>query len=186
MALRDAPLTSGTRVPGSIVSALETSGALEAMADKAHKQDVAHAARTRSAREQARTQDQANAVEEESSSDRAPDKSATAPGQLAVDDRGNISWEWSDDPELQADDLLGKTARLRALAPGDLSIENEEFDSASVSRDPVPVRKKPPGYNPYDSGEPTKQRWKKKRDLREFSKWVALRKRFKNESGGKP
>jgi hypothetical protein len=156
------------------------------MADKAHKQDVAHAARTRSAREQTRTQDQADAVEDGPSSQRAPDESSTAPGQLSVDDRGNVSWEWADDPEFQADGVLGKTARLHALAPGHLSIENEEFDSASVSRDPVPVRKKPPGYNPYDSGEPTKQSWKKKRDLREFSKWVALRKRIKNESGGKP
>lgn len=153
------------------------------MADKAHKQDVAHAARTRSAREQNRTQDQAN-VEDDPSSHGAPDESATAPGQLAVDDRGNVSWEWADDPDLQADDPLGKTARLHALAPGHLSIENEEFDFA-VSRDPIPVRKKPPGYNPYDSGEPNKRSWKKKRDLREFSKWVALRKRLKNESGGK-
>jgi hypothetical protein len=156
------------------------------MADKAHKQDVAQAGSTRSAREQSgRTQARDNALEDDPSSHAEPGESATTPGQLAVDDRGNVSWEWADDPELQADDLLGKTARLHALAPGHLSIENEEFDFA-VGRDPIPVRKKPPGYNPYDNGEPTRQSWKKKRDLREFSKWVALRKRIKNESGGKP
>jgi len=156
------------------------------MAEKARKQDVAHAARTRSAREQTRTQEPDNAVENDPSSHSAPDESATAPGQLGLDDRGNISWEWSDDPELHADGLLGKTARLRALAPGHLSVTDEDLDFATVDRDPIPVRKKSPGYNPYDRGEPTKQQWKKKRDLREFSKWVALRKRFKNESGGKP
>ena len=155
------------------------------MADKAHKQDVAHAARTRSARDQtSRTPDRDNHVVENPSSE-APDDSA-GPGQLAVDDRGNVSWEWSNDPDLQADDLLGKTARLRALAPEHLSIESEELDFASVKRDPIPVRKKAPGYNPYESGEPSKRSWKKKRDLREFSKWISLKKRLKNESGGKP
>jgi hypothetical protein len=153
------------------------------MANKARKQDVTHAARTPLTREESgRTQDHANAVESDPSSQASSD----AAGQLAVDDRGNISWEWSDDPELQADDLLGKTARLRALAPGHLSLAEETGEFATVKKDPIPVRKKPPGYDPYDSGEPNKRSWKKKRDLREFSKWISLKKRLKNDPGGKP
>jgi hypothetical protein len=108
----------------------------------------------------------------------------SAPGQLARDERGNITWEWSDDPELQADDILGGTARLRALAPKNLSIEDTRDDLATVKSDPVPTRKTPKsGYNPYDSGEPTKQTWKKKRDLRELDKWIALKKRMRDKSG---
>jgi hypothetical protein len=153
------------------------------MADKAHKQDVAGVARTRSLREKStRTNDQP--VDRDSAGQTCPDDSAA--GQLAEDDRGNISWEWSDDPELRADDLLGKTGGVRALAPGHLSLAEETGEFATVKKDPIPVRKKAPGYNPYDSGEPTKRSWKKKRDLREFGKWVALKKRLKNDSGGKP
>ena len=64
-----------------------------------------------------------------------------------------------------------------------LAVEDEN-DLAAVSRDPIPTRKTPKsGYNPYDSGEPTKQTWKKKRDLRELNKWIALKKRMENKSG---
>jgi hypothetical protein len=107
-------------------------------------------------------------------------------GQLALDDRGNISWEWSDDPQLKADDLLGKDARLRALAPRDLVVEDDKADFGLMSSDPVATPRKPQsGYNPYNSGEPTKQSWKKKRDLREFSKWIALKKRMRDTPGAK-
>jgi hypothetical protein len=111
-----------------------------------------------------------------------PEPADAVPGQLAVDDRGNISWEWTDDPELQADDLLGNTARLRALAPKHLKLSDEEPEA--VARSPVPVRKTPQsGYNPYESGEPTKSSWKKKRDLRQLSEWIALKKRMGRKSG---
>jgi hypothetical protein len=154
------------------------------MAEKARRQDKDDAAPTRSAREQStRKPDQADPFENAPLSQGAEDEPASGPGQLAVDDRGNISWEWADDPELQGDDLVSRTARLRALAPGHLSVVDEELDCAAVDRDPIPVRKKPPGYNPYENGEPTKKTWKKKRDLREFSKWISLKKRLKSEPG---
>ena len=153
------------------------------MAEKARRQDVNDAARTRSVREQsARKPDPVEPFGNEPARQDAEDDPVAGPGQLAVDDRGNISWEWADDPELKANDLVGRTARLRALAPGNLSIESEELDFA-VGRDPVPVRKKVPGYNPYENGEPTKKTWKKKRDLREFSKWISLKKRMKDDTG---
>jgi hypothetical protein len=115
-------------------------------------------------------------------SDRAKPASPDAiPGQLAVDDRGNIGWEWAGDPELLADDAIGSTARLRALAPKNLKLEDE--DSQAVVKDPIPVRKTPQsGYNPYESGEPTKRSWKKKRDLRQLGEWIALKKRMRRES----
>jgi hypothetical protein len=116
-----------------------------------------------------------------------PDSTHGDAGQLTLDDRGNVGWEWADDPELRADDMAGNTARLRALAPRDLELADE--DIAAVNRDlaaqkgkPIPVRKaQGTGYNPYDSGEPTKQSWKKKRDLRRLSKWVELKKRMRNK-----
>ena len=111
-----------------------------------------------------------------------PDGTLAVPGQLTRDDRGNISWEWSEDPELNADGVLGTTARIHALAPKGLTLE-EEYD-ASLGREPIPVRKSPKGgYDPYDNGEPKKNSWKKKRDLRQLSAWLALKKRLRDRGG---
>ncbi len=108
-----------------------------------------------------------------------PGAAAAVPGQLTRDDRGNISWEWSEDPDLNADGVLGTTARIRALAPKGLKLEEE--DNASLGPEPVPVRKSPPGaYDPYDNGEPKKNSWRKKRDLRQLSDWLALKKRLRD------
>ena len=149
------------------------------MAEKPRIKDAGTATRSRSSRDQGQSQP--------SDADPAADAHVggtdAVPGQLAHDDRGNVTWEWSDNPDLQADDILGGTARLRALLPKNLAIEDEN-DLAAVSRDPIPTRKTPKsGYNPYDSGEPTKQTWKKKRDLRELNKWIALKKRMEDKSG---
>ena len=149
--------------------------------------------------EKTRTQDAGRAVHTQPTQDQEPaqpDKSGRGsrqdlvaadpvPGQLARDDRGNISWEWSDNPEFRADDTAGSTARIHALAPPHLAVEDED-DLAALNTTPVPKRKSPKsGYNPYESGEPTKETWKKKRDLREFSKWIALKKRMQDKSGEK-
>lgn len=104
---------------------------------------------------------------------------AGAPGQLAVDDRGNINWQWSDNTGLNADDIVGRSARVRALAPVDLALEDD--DLAELTKEPIPIRKSHRGgYDPYESGEPTKQSWKKKRDLRQLGKWIELKKRMKD------
>jgi hypothetical protein len=106
------------------------------------------------------------------------DPAANAPGQLALDDRGNVNWQWSDDDDLNADDIVGRSARVRALAPADLKLE--EDDLAELAREPIPIRhSNRSGYDPYESGEPTKQSWKKKRDLRQLGKWIELKKRMK-------
>jgi len=150
------------------------------MAEKRRIQDAGRAVGTRSSANQGR----ARAVDADPATGTEAGQEDATPGQLVRDDRGNISWEWSDDPDLQADDTLGKTARLSALAPKDLMIEDESNDLTALNNDPLPSRKKPlPGYNPYDRDEPTKQSRKKKRDLREFSKWIALKKRMQDKPG---
>jgi len=150
------------------------------MVEKRRIQDAGRAVDLRTGRNQRQTQ----SVDADPATGTEAGQEDATPGQLVHDDRGNISWEWSDDADLQADDTLGKTARLSALAPKDLMIEAESNDLAALNNDPLPSRKKPlPGYNPYDRNEPTKQSRKKKRDLREFSKWIALKKRMQDKPG---
>ena len=150
------------------------------MAEKRRIQDAVRAVGLRTSRNQRQPQ----SVDADPPTGSEAGREDATPGQLVRDDRGNISWEWSDDPELQADDTLGKTARLSALAPKELMIEDESNDLAALNNDPLPPSKKPlPGYNPYDRSEATKQSRKKKRDLREFSKWIALKKRMRDKPG---
>ena len=150
------------------------------MAEKRRIQDAERAVGLRTSRNRR----QAQSVDADPATGTEPGQEHATPGQLVHDDRGNISWEWSDAADLQADHTLGKTARLSALAPRDLMIEEESNDLTALNNDPLPSRKKPlPGYNPYDRNEPTKQSRKKKRDLREFSKWIALKKRMQDKPG---
>ena len=120
------------------------------MAEKPRIQDAGRAAGLRTSRNQR----QAQSVDADPATGTEAGQKDATPGQLVRDDRGNISWEWSDDPELQADDTLGNTARLSALAPTDLMLEDESNDLTALNNDPVPPSKKPPplGYNPYDRG----------------------------------
>lgn len=117
------------------------------------------------------------------------DTESSAPGQLALDDRGNVSWEWADDPQLLADDLVGNTARLRALAPSDLQLADDDVaavnrDLASARGEPIAVRKtQRTGYNPYNSGDSTKESRKKKLDLRRLGEWIELKKRMRDKPG---
>jgi len=151
------------------------------MAEKRRIQGAGSAVDSRSSRDPG----QSRPTDADPATDTGTDQPDAIPGQLARDDRGNIRWEWSDNPDLLADDILGGTARLRALTPKGLSIEDEEPGLAAVNKDPIPSRKTPKsGYNPYDSGQPTKQTWKKKRDLRELDKWIALKKRMRDKPGG--
>ena len=108
---------------------------------------------------------------------------ASEAGRLAVDDRGNITWEWADDAELKADDIIGETARLRALT--DPSLQLSEDDSGPTgSTQPNPRRLKT-GYDPYDSGTLGKAAWRKTRDMRELSRWIELRRKMSAKDDGK-
>ena len=113
----------------------------------------------------------------------APAKDADA-GRLGVDDRGNITWEWNEDaPDLVADDTLGAAERVRALVDPRLQVKDDDDDPLN------PIQSNPKGlktgYNPYNSGALGKQSYKKKKNLKELSKWIELRKKMaeKKEPG---
>ena len=98
------------------------------------------------------------------------------PGRLGMDDRGNVTWEWNEEePDLVADDTLGAAERVRALIDPRLRVKDDDDDPLS------PIQSNPKGlktgYNPYNSGALGKQRWKKKKSLKELSKWIELRKK---------
>ena len=118
-------------------------------------------------------------------SDRRPPPPADAepskPGRLEVDDRGNVSFQWADDETLQADDTLGAAERLRALVDPGLDVEEEKDDPLRPAQSNSKGLKT--GYNPYNSGALGKQSWKKKKDLRQLSKWIELRKKFEGNTG---
>ena len=98
------------------------------------------------------------------------------PGRLGVDDRGNVTWEWSDVAELKADDTLGDAERVRALVDPNLQVADDPDDPLNPAQNNPKGLKS--GYNPYNSGALGKQSWKKKKNLRELSKWIELRKKL--------
>lgn len=105
-------------------------------------------------------------------------KADDAPGQLGVDDRGNVTWTWKQDDALLADDTLGAAERVRALL--DPSLELKDDDPTPL--DPRNTKGLTVGYDPYQSGVLSRKERKKKRDMRALSEWVELKKKH----GGKP
>jgi hypothetical protein len=100
-------------------------------------------------------------------------------GRVGRDDRGNMTWEWAEDEELQADDTFGASQRLRALVDPNLKIADDYVTgSAPVRSNPKGLKK---GYDPYDSGELGKKERKKKKNLRELSKWIELRRKTRGK-----
>ena len=103
---------------------------------------------------------------------RAPD----APGQIAFDDRGNAVYEWQDG-SLTADGEAGERARHNALAnPGLALLDDEAPANAPIRSNPKGLRV---GYNPYESGLLARKGVRKKRDLRELSKWMEAKRNAK-------
>jgi hypothetical protein len=97
------------------------------------------------------------------------------PGQIAFDDRGNAIYEW--DGSLSEEGEAGDRARNRALAhPGLAIVEEEVPANAPIRSNPKGLRV---GYNPYESGLLGRKGPKKKRDLRELSKWMEAKKNAK-------
>jgi hypothetical protein len=96
------------------------------------------------------------------------------PGHIAFDDRGNAVYEWNDE-RLQAEGETGERARRRALAhPGLAMVEDDPDPNAPIRNNPKGLRL---GYNPYESGLLTKKERRPKRDLRELSKWIEMKKK---------
>ena len=109
-------------------------------------------------------------------------KSGSEAGHLGTDDLGNVTWEWQDEGDLLADDTLGGAERLRALVDPSLQVKDDDDDPTNPSRSNPKGLKS--GYNPYNSGALGKQAWKKKKDLRELSKWIELRKKMADKKDG--
>ena len=98
------------------------------------------------------------------------------PGQIAFDDRGNAVYEWQDG-RLTEDGEAGERARQNALAHPDLAIVDEEAPvSAPIRSNPKGLRN---GYNPYESGVLARKDLRRKRDLRELSKWMEAKRNAK-------
>jgi hypothetical protein len=114
-------------------------------------------------------------------------KAPTAPkgtsdaGHLGTNDLGNVTWEWKDEGDLLADDTLGSVERLRALVDPSLQVKDDDDPLNPVRSNPKGLKS---GYNPYNSGALGKQSWKKKKDLRELSKWIELRKKVATKKDG--
>jgi len=108
-------------------------------------------------------------------------KEPQEPGRLAEDDRGNIGWQWANDDSLQSDDTAGAIERLRALADPSLVV----VDDDAPNRLKQNAKGLKIGYNPYDSGALGKTERKKKKSLRELSKWIETKRKVaeKKDSG---
>jgi hypothetical protein len=109
----------------------------------------------------------------------AQDNPDNEPGRLEYDDRGNVTWQWSGGGDLLADDTLGAAERVRALVDPKLDVAEDAEPLNSIQNNGKGLKA---GYNPYNSGALGKQTWKKKKNLRELSKWIELRKKV----GSKP
>jgi hypothetical protein len=81
-------------------------------------------------------------------------------GRVGRDDRGNAVWQWADEI---ADVAIGNTG---------LSVTDEPPPPGSLKINKLAARV---GYNPYESGLIERRPVGRKRDLRELSKWIELR-----------
>ncbi|HEY0940772.1 MAG TPA: hypothetical protein VGE08_11790 [Steroidobacter sp.] len=96
------------------------------------------------------------------------------PGRIAFDERGNAVYEWNDD-RLSQDGEAGERARRKALDhPGLSMVEEEQVSNAPIRNNAKGLRL---GYNPYESGLLPKKTAPRKRDLRQLSKWIEMKKR---------
>ena len=96
------------------------------------------------------------------------------PGRIAFDDRGNAVYAWNDD-RFSEDSEAGERARRKALDHPNLSfVEEEQPANAPIQNNAKGTRV---GYNPYESGLLKRKSTAPKRDLRELSKWIEMKKR---------
>jgi hypothetical protein len=97
------------------------------------------------------------------------------PGRIAFDERGNAIYEWNDD-RFSEDGEAGERARRQALDhPGLSFVDEDQPANTPIQNNAKGTRI---GYNPYESGLLQRKPAKPKRDLRELSKWIEMKKRF--------
>ena len=97
------------------------------------------------------------------------------PGDVGFDDLGNALYQWKDDSMLEEGDAADQR-RQRALSVANLVLVDDEPppDIKTIAANKKGLRV---GYNPYDSGQLKKEKWKKPRDLRALSQWIEAQKR---------
>lgn len=101
------------------------------------------------------------------------------PGRIAFDDRGNAVYEWNDD-RLSEDSEAGERARRKALDhPGLSFVDEEQPANTPIQNNAHGTRL---GYNPYESGLLKRKPAAPKRDLRELSKWIEMKKKVGNNN----
>lgn len=105
-------------------------------------------------------------------------------GQLGVDDRGNVTWQWKDSADLLADDAVGTAERMSALLDTTLTLSEDEELPVEPGTDSPAERVK--GYDPYErDGTTSRPQRAKKKDLKHLSEWIELRKKVSgNKKGG--
>lgn len=100
------------------------------------------------------------------------------PGKIAFDERGNALFEWSHE-SLTDDSEEAQRARSKALQYHGLSlVDDEPPKDAPIQQNPKGLRV---GYNPYESGLLPKTERKRKKDLRELSKWVDMKRKLQHK-----
>lgn len=100
------------------------------------------------------------------------------PGRIAFDDRGNAIYAWNED-QLSLEGEEGERARRKALElPGLAMVEDEPVADAPIRSNANGLSM---GYNPYESGLLPQKQVAKKRDLRELSKWLEMKKRVEGK-----
>jgi len=97
-------------------------------------------------------------------------------GQLGVDDRGNVTWQWRDSGDLLSDDELGAAERMSALLSSSLAISEDDELPAGPGGDGTAQRG--PSFDPYErDGVARKPQRGRKKDLKQLSEWIELRKK---------
>lgn len=94
--------------------------------------------------------------------DASPLRGRDASGRVIHDERGNAVWSWG-----KADSALNVDASQLAVV--------EDTADSGIWRLPRTAAHK--GFNPYESGLVERDPQPRKRDLRELSRWIELRKK---------
>lgn len=103
------------------------------------------------------------------------------PGRIDRDDRGNAVFKWSDG-RCNEDSEAGERARRKALEHPALSfVEEEQPVNAPIQNNAKGTRV---GYNPYESGLLKRKEAAPKRDLRELSRWIEMKKKVSSNGSG--
>ena len=103
-------------------------------------------------------------------------------GHLGMDDRGNVTWQWNEQVDRLPDDTFGSTQRIRALVDPGLEVADDDSDPLQPRRDNAKGLKT--GYNPYNSGTLGTRPRGKKKDLKQLSQWIELRKKVTKGKDG--